>query len=221
MEMPETPEDEILEEVEEEEETLSEVLIREEKEKQRAASKPYVDHLADAVIEENGELKLVLNVGDKLVIERWVTWSDNNRTWLDTKIYEIRQIDHETGNLALWDPEWQHHAGSNFKTGITQYGYKFKVPAKDGKLRKKHKVLKRIEEKEKKEKKEKKPGLRRVYTTRGITHTRLKGHAFGPEGETQALDGDRVSVTKPDQRGNVKVDHPEKGWSETWKALEI
>jgi hypothetical protein len=192
-------------------------------------NQPYIERLEDAI--DYGEFGLPtfkVQPGGDIVIERYII-SGGERVWLDTKIYEVIKVDHSTGDLRLYDNEWQHCAMSNFKTGVEKYGYRFKIAPKKGKLRKRSKVisddakLKAAGERKSSGKRGNpgRPGLRRVYNTKGVIHTRLKGHAFGPgTSATQACDGDRLEVSPPDNSACVKVTHPTAGWTETWSSID-
>ena len=97
------------------------------KEAAKAANKPMIDHLPDAVEkDEFGVPTLLAKPGDKIVIERVATVLQG-KPWLDTKTYVIESIDAATGNLGLWDDDLQRSAATNFIQGV-KVGYRFKLP---------------------------------------------------------------------------------------------
>jgi hypothetical protein len=101
------------------------------KEAAKAANKPMIDHLPDAVeTDEMGLPTLLAEPGDKIIIERVATVL-SHKPWLDTKTYTIESIDAATGNLALWDDDLHRSATSNFVQGI-KVGYRFKLPTSKG-----------------------------------------------------------------------------------------
>jgi hypothetical protein len=67
--------------------------------------------------------KPLFRVRDYILIER----NTANGRWLDTKTYRVKKIK-ENGNLDLWDEDAQQFSVSNYLTGPTRYGYKFKFP---------------------------------------------------------------------------------------------
>lgn len=109
---------------------LNEVAALEQREAKRLASRPYIDHLIDAVVEVEGKLTFLPKVGDKLVIER-VSTVTKNRPWLDTRVWVVNRIDAQTGRLDLWCDELNQNGVSNFIAG-TQAGCRFKLVPKKG-----------------------------------------------------------------------------------------
>lgn len=96
------------------EEMESALLSKEQREQRRLARRPSIDHLADAVgTLPNGDKIALFDVGDRIVVERNLLWSLN--TWLDTRVYLVREIDDETGVVKCTDEEMQHHATVGFK----------------------------------------------------------------------------------------------------------
>lgn len=97
----------------------------------RPRDMPKIDHLRDAIeINHAGDPIFLLPVGSRLIIERR-SGLLNGRPWIDTKVYEIREIDQDSGLLKLWDPETHHHARDNFKAGV-KVGSRYKVPPMKG-----------------------------------------------------------------------------------------
>lgn len=110
---------------------VDEITRAERLEHKKAASKPLIDHLEDAVTkDEFGNLVFNAKVGDKIVIERFATIL-SHRPWLDTKTYIIQGVDSVTGNLQLMDYDLGQTALSNYITGL-QHGYRFKLPNAKG-----------------------------------------------------------------------------------------
>lgn len=100
-------------------------------EQTKLASKPIIDHLEDAVSEDQfGNPVLLARVGDKIIIER-VASVLSHKPWLDTKTYIITSIDGVTGDLVLMDYDLGQQAGSNYITGL-KHGYRFKLPNSKG-----------------------------------------------------------------------------------------
>jgi hypothetical protein len=107
----------------------------------RPRDMPNIDHLVDAVdVNHQGVASFMLPPGSRLVIERR-SGLLQGRPWIDTKVYEVREIDQETGLLKLWNPEARHHARDNFKAGV-KVGSKYKVPPAKGKWDAPPKVVK-------------------------------------------------------------------------------
>ena len=90
---------------------------------------PVMDHLEDAIVQlDDGTPVFILDVGDEVLIERWLNPPDLPcRTWLDTRLYTIQRVDQDTGRIELYDEGLHQCAMSNFKTGLAR-GYTFKVP---------------------------------------------------------------------------------------------
>lgn len=92
---------------------------------------PRIDHLPNAFTQGfDGKPQPNLSVGSRIVIERRASILDGN-PWLDTRVYEIREIDQESCILKLWDPELRHHARDNYKIGF-QVGSRYKIPPTKG-----------------------------------------------------------------------------------------
>jgi hypothetical protein len=90
-----------------------------------------IDRLIDAVVKsDDGTLLFIPDVGEKVIIERYTMCLPGN-PWLDTKVYTVRGINDETGDLYLWDEDSKQQAMSNYITG-PQRGFTFKIPAKFG-----------------------------------------------------------------------------------------
>jgi len=100
-------------------------------ERTKAAARPLIDHLEDAVGKDQfGNPILLAKVGDKIIIERIATIL-NHKPWLDTKTYVITNIDGVTGDLVLMDTDLGQQAGSNYIVGL-KHGYRFKLPNSKG-----------------------------------------------------------------------------------------
>lgn len=110
---------------------MDEISAEAAKEAARAANKPVIDHLPDAIEkDEMGFLTLLAGAGEKIIIERIATVL-SHRPWLDTKTYTIESVDAVSGRLALWDDELHRNATSNFIEGL-KAGYRFKLVTKKG-----------------------------------------------------------------------------------------
>lgn len=98
----------------------------------RPRDMPNIDHLVDAVeLNHLGIPIFLLPPGSRVVIERR-SGLLQGRPWIDTKVYEVKEVDGDTGLLKLWDPEAHHHARDNFKAGV-KVGSRYKVPPGKGK----------------------------------------------------------------------------------------
>jgi hypothetical protein len=110
---------------------VDEITRAERLERAKVAAKPLIDHLEDAVGNDQfGNPVLNAKVGDKIIIER-VASVLNHKPWLDTKTYVITSIDGFTGDLVLMDHDLGQVAGSNYITGL-KHGYRFKLPNSKG-----------------------------------------------------------------------------------------
>ena len=93
----------------------------------REEQRPDISELPDAVVVINDELVFLPLPGERVLIERCLVGLLSGAPWLDTKIYIVKAVDEVTGDVALWDPEAQHSAVTNFITGLSK-GQTFKVP---------------------------------------------------------------------------------------------
>ena len=110
---------------------FDDVTRHEHREKAKAANKPAIDHLPDAVKkDEFGMLTLLAKPGEKIIIER-VASILSNKPWLDTKTYVINTIDAASGDVNLWDDDLKRFAQTNYIKG-TQVGYRFKLANQKG-----------------------------------------------------------------------------------------
>lgn len=110
---------------------VDEITRAERLERAKAAAKPLIDHLEDAVGKDQfGNPVLLAKVGDKIIIERTASVL-SHRPWLDTKTYVITNVDGVTGDLVLMDTDLGQTAGSNYITGL-KHGYRFKLPNSKG-----------------------------------------------------------------------------------------
>lgn len=106
---------------------VDEITRAEMEARKKAASRPMIDHLPDAVTKDEHGLPLLLaKPGEKIIVERYATVLQG-KPWLDTKTYVIESIDVVSGRLALWDDDLQRSAGTNFIEGL-KVGYRFKLP---------------------------------------------------------------------------------------------
>lgn len=113
--------------------SISDVMANAEKVARLAASRPSIDHLEDAVVQdEMGMYVLLAKPGEKIVIERFASVLPT-KPWLDTKIYIVDRIDIATGNVGLWDPELHRAAGTNYVQGL-KAGYRFKLATKSTRI---------------------------------------------------------------------------------------
>lgn len=197
-------------EFQEEPENVTEEIAKDEEYARKLSdSRPEISHLADAL--KDGVF--VLGPKDKLVIERVISGR-----WFDTRTYEIREMNPENGNLKLYDHEYEQFAMSNFKDALAR-GYTLKVAPLKGRValkRRRRRSSKRVESNN--QTKKKKPSTRRVYDQKGTLCIYLKGIPFHPTGESAALDGERLEVTKPDDKGRIQVKHPSSSWTENWAS---
>lgn len=193
------------------------------REAKRLSSRPSIDHLLDAVVERDGKLHFLPEKGTRVIIERLATVL-SHKPWLDTKSYIVESVDQETGDIRLQDEEMHHASHSNFKTAL-ELGYRLKLPgAKDNGSyvpRKAPPIVLEDEPTSEKPKSSKpksssdvKETERRIYATRGVIHTRIKGLAYVPSGTTQASDGMRLVTIV--EGTNIKVFGPDKAWEEVW-----
>lgn len=200
------------EEVETDATVLRNVLHRQERETKRLANKPYIDHLEDAIIDIDGVPSFMVATHKKVIIERYASVLAS-RPWLDTRSYIIVAINQVTGDLKLLDDMGQQ-CSSNYITGPT-YGYRFKIPEGEKPLPRRNKAAPKVSQAEKAKVKAEKPEpLRRIYVSKNIIHTRIKGQAYVPSSATQAKDGDRLTTKLV--KDKLQVKHPEAGWEETW-----
>jgi hypothetical protein len=186
------------------------------REQRRVATRPFLDHLKDAVrVLDDGAVTFTQKNGMQVIIERCASCL-SNKPWLDTRVYIVKAVDYESGALRLWDDELKQHASSNFKTGL-KLGYRFKVPelGKKNALPVRNKAAPKVAAEAKPTKTEDTGDkLRRIYATKGVIHTRIKGIAYVPQGQTKAEDSMRLVVTAVGT--SIKVKHPDLGWEETW-----
>lgn len=113
---------------------IKELLSSEEREKKRLEQKPDLCNYADAVVYlDDGTPVFVPEIGEKVVIERYSTVLGRfPPAWLDTRTYLVKGIDHDNGDLKLFDLELQQNSACNFFTAIPIHGYKMKLPTARG-----------------------------------------------------------------------------------------
>lgn len=85
----------------------------------RAARRPDISWLENAVVTVDGAVVPLFNVGDRIVIERYCH-SLSGSPWLDTQTYVVVSIDDDSGDVRLWNPDLKQHAASNFMTAIAR-----------------------------------------------------------------------------------------------------
>jgi hypothetical protein len=185
---------------------IDNALKSERVEQERIARRPHIDHLEDAIsIGEDGQIKFLAHVGDRIVIERWYEHK-GRPAWLDTKKYLIKEI-HEVekknkdgwicariGDLSLFNIENENSAGSNYITGHAA-GYKFRIDEQGARLRSKEKTLKHIEKKEAKKISDQQPKTRKVYEGRlGGLVVVIKGNDFRAPDKSQAKKLGQVEI---------------------------
>ena len=89
------------------------------------AVRPDISGLVDAVAYlEDGTPVWVPEVGETVIVEA-------PNPWIDTQVLEVDQVDHDNGNLKLWDPGLRQWHGNNFIMAIKQ-GWRFKLPPARG-----------------------------------------------------------------------------------------
>jgi hypothetical protein len=97
----------------------------------KAANKPMIDHLPDAVEkDEMGYLVLLAAPGEKLIVERLASVL-SHKPWLDTKTYTVKSVDVASGFVSLWDDDLRRDATTNYIQGLNA-GYRFKLVTKKG-----------------------------------------------------------------------------------------
>lgn len=96
----------------------------------RNARKPNISWLEDATVTVDGTTLALFTVGDRIVIERYAHFLQGS-PWLDTQTYLVKNIDDDTGNLSLWNPDLNQFAAGNFVTG-TARGDVYKLAPKKG-----------------------------------------------------------------------------------------
>lgn len=105
---PEIPE---LEPIEEEELDLN--LSPEQADERRLARRPNIEHLQDGVARlTDGRVIALFDVGDRIVVDRMLLWDP--KKWLDTRVYEVREIDDDTGLIRAWDVVAEHNSFLSF-----------------------------------------------------------------------------------------------------------
>ena len=97
----------------------------------KAANKPMIDHLPDAVEkDEMGYLVLLAAPGEKLIVERLASVL-SHKPWLDTKTYTVKSVDVASGFVSLWDDDLRRDATTNYIQGL-KAGYRFKLVTRKG-----------------------------------------------------------------------------------------
>lgn len=187
----------------------------------RAEKKPMIDHMENAIITRDGRPELLVGLNDRIIIERSLDMNGEKR-WFDTRLYEIRKIDHDTGALRLWDIEAHCWAMSNYVSVASNDRYRVKVSHRINKLKRRSRKDETQETKPKNEKRNKPSEgekQRKIYDSRGIIHLRIAGQAYSLD-STRAKAGDKLSATV-NSNGTVTVKDPALGWSEIWSEIDI
>lgn len=94
------------------------ILSPEQREQQRLAKKPSIDHLSPGVIVKDNKIVPLFSQGDRIVVERYATLV-NGCPWLDTFVARVISLDTETGVVRITDEETQHAGFVSFKQGHT------------------------------------------------------------------------------------------------------
>lgn len=109
-------------------------MTPEQREQRRLARKPPIDHLPDGVATlDDGTVLPLFGVGDRIVAERRTSFLAGT-PWLDTRVYVVRSIDHEKGEVRCTDEEMGHYACVGFRHPFTRIklaprkGDPFRVP---------------------------------------------------------------------------------------------
>lgn len=112
-------------------------MTPEQRERKRLARKPPIDHLADGVATlDDGTLLPLFDVGDRIVAERHISFLAG-APWLDTRVYVVRSIDDEKGEVHCTDEEMRHYACVGFRHPFTRIklapkkGDPFRVPRRE------------------------------------------------------------------------------------------
>jgi hypothetical protein len=82
-------------------------LITAERMQMYKEKQPDISRLKSAIIDG----KFVANMGDNIVMELM-----SNGTWLTTREATIKTIDHNSGNIIMWDEVRQQHVCGNYKS---------------------------------------------------------------------------------------------------------
>jgi len=93
---------------------ISNLLEQVEQQKNESSKKPTIDGLLDAFSIIDDVIVFNPEVETKIVVEMNNIHVKSN-CWLFTRVYTVKEIDQETGNLKLWDDGRIQWAGANFK----------------------------------------------------------------------------------------------------------
>jgi hypothetical protein len=97
----------------------------------RENRKPDISALDEGLVVVDDSMILpVFSNGDKIVIERYNSVL-NGKPWLDTRTYIVENIDDETGDMKLWDPERNHWSLWNYISGTAKGDVVKLAPAKN------------------------------------------------------------------------------------------
>ncbi len=196
---------------------LRSLLQKLEREKQRDKKRPEISALEDAIKTIQGVPFLKLNVGEMILIERYTEYYKTTR-WFDTRTYEIKSINPDTGAIRLYDQENKQYALTNFITGHSNPRYKFKIPSKT--KNKKLKLDQKTGTTVSSSKSKSSDGLRTVYSSKNVIHTRINNVPYGPKGETKSKPGLKFKM-KLNSDSTITVECLENKWSETWCQITL
>jgi hypothetical protein len=91
------------------------IFSDEERERQRLARRPNVDHLDTATSGTKFAKVALFDVGQRIVVERMTTlMGAGELRWLDTKVYHVKSLDRETGAVKATDEDTDHWSNLNF-----------------------------------------------------------------------------------------------------------
>lgn len=141
--------DEIVDELEHDEaeaEANELILVNEKKIARRELDKPDIDRLHDAIVYLEDETPVfVPDVGERVLIERRATCLPGS-PWLDTVVYLVHSVDHESGDVRLWNERSKQWSITNFVLGPKR-GYRYKLPTQKfiRQLSTSTKIMKKIE----------------------------------------------------------------------------
>jgi hypothetical protein len=91
------------------------LLGPEETERLRIAKRPDVSRLKPGTAIVDGDVLPLFTVGEDIIVERMSSILDGH-PWLDTRSYNVREIDDETGAVKCLDNEGKFSANVSFKS---------------------------------------------------------------------------------------------------------
>jgi len=91
------------------------IFSDDERERQRVARRPNVDHLDLATSGAKFARVALFDVGQRVVVERMSTLMGGNELrWLDTKVYHVKSLDREIGAVKATEEDTDHWSNLNF-----------------------------------------------------------------------------------------------------------